>query len=269
VEESGYVANASRSENGSKEPQGRRAQNRIERTRAFLSSALTIVTTEGFDALTMSRLAEESDSAIGAVYRYFPSKGAIIAEVQREAIERLHASYTLIRERGDRWFADKEIAGADLALSRLLLIGRWFCATTETHPLELRLLQMLMSDWPSNVPMEEGLRVLPSAMRLLDRARACIEDAQTVGVLTDAPEMERVIVWAASLGGVLQVSRLDVFDAALFDGARLAREFNRVLIVGWGASGDAVSRCDALIDELGERGPLAPVVGSTGSGGGT
>ena len=45
--------------------------------------------TEGFDALTMQRLADECDAAVGAVYRYFPSKGALVAEVQREAIDRL------------------------------------------------------------------------------------------------------------------------------------------------------------------------------------
>ena len=53
-------------------PTGRREQHRIDRTRQFLGTALDIVTTEGFDALTMQRLADQCDSAIGAVYRFEP-----------------------------------------------------------------------------------------------------------------------------------------------------------------------------------------------------
>jgi len=47
------------------------------------------VATEGLAALTMSRLAEELETVPSAVYRYFPSKGALITAVQCDAIERL------------------------------------------------------------------------------------------------------------------------------------------------------------------------------------
>ena len=44
---------------------GRRAKNRLERHRAFLTTAKAIVTDEGLDALTMQRLAAELDCAVG------------------------------------------------------------------------------------------------------------------------------------------------------------------------------------------------------------
>ena len=248
---------------GNGESRGRRELNRIARTREFLDTALTIVTTEGFDSLTMNRLASDLDAAIGAVYRYFPSKGALVAEVQREAIERLAASYVIIRERSDRTFDELGIAGTDLALGRLVLFGRYFCATAETHPQELRLLQMLMSEWRGVVPVDDALRVVPSAMRLLDRARIVVADAQSCGALADADAMDRVVTWAASVAGILQLSRLDVFDADLFDGQRLARRFFNDLLVGWGAERAAVERVDRWIDDLAARGPLAPLPAET------
>jgi len=240
-------------------PRGRRELNRIARTREFLDTALQIVTTEGFDALTMGRLAADLDAAVGAVYRYFPSKGALVAEVQREAIERLAASYVVIRERSDRRFAELGLTGAELALARLVLFGRYFCATADTHPQELRLLQMLMSEWRAVVPVDDALRVVPSAMRLLDRARQALDEAQRSGALDDGDALDRVITWAAATAGILQVSRLDVFDAELFDGQRLAAAFFVDLLVGWGADRSAIERVSLLVDELAAHGPLAPL----------
>ena len=49
-------------------PGGRVARNRARRSAEFLDVALRIVAEEGLDALTMARLADEVDTAIGAVY---------------------------------------------------------------------------------------------------------------------------------------------------------------------------------------------------------
>ena len=237
---------------------GVRERNRIERTRIFLSTALKIVTAEGFDALTMQRLADECDAAIGAVYRYFPSKGALVAEVQREAIERLSASSQIIRSHGAHQIATDGLDGPVAALTRLVLFGRFFVATAETFPQELRLLQMLMNESHAVMSPEEGLRVVPSAMRLLDQLRAEIDSAGEAGVLDAGDTMGRVITWAAAVSGVLQVSRLDVYDTDLFNGDRLARALTLDLLRAWGASAPMLADATAFVDRLAEEGPLAP-----------
>ena len=240
---------------------GRRERNRLNRTRAFLDTAFRIVTAEGFDALTMQRLADETDAAIGAVYRYFPSKGALVAEVQREAIERLGPSYTMIRERSDQQFRAEGLEGGHLALTRLMLFGRWFIATADTYPQELRLLQMLMSEWRTIVPPEEGLRVVPSAMRLLDQAREGVDDAMDLGMLDERDDaMSRVVTWAAAVGGVLQLTRLGIYDAELFDGDRLARSLTTDLLVGWGATPDALDAASLAVEAVARTGSLAPPI---------
>ena len=87
---------------------GKRALNRLARHRDYLQTALRIATEEGLDALTMQRLAGEVDAAIGTVYTYFPSKGALLAEVQREAIDRLLGSYLLLRPDVEARVADAD-----------------------------------------------------------------------------------------------------------------------------------------------------------------
>jgi AcrR family transcriptional regulator len=225
----------------------------------FLDTAFAIVSEEGFDALTMQRLADETDAAIGAVYRYFPSKSALVAEVQRAAIDRLIASFTLIVDRAERAFAALGLDPPALATARLVLFGRWFVATADAYPQELHMLQLLMSDSRHQMSVEDGMRVVPSAMALLDRVRTCVEAATEIGIL-DAREdpMDRVVTWAAAVGGVLQLSSLGVYDAELFDGDRLARNLTADLFVAWGAPRERVEAADRIVDDLRAAGPLAP-----------
>ena len=68
---------------------------RLERYRAFRRSARRIITADGLAALTMQRVADDVGCAVGSLYRYFSSKDALIAELQRDAIERLGTSFLL------------------------------------------------------------------------------------------------------------------------------------------------------------------------------
>jgi AcrR family transcriptional regulator len=240
---------------------GRRAQNRITRTKVFLDTAFSIVSDEGFDALTMQRLADQTDAAIGAVYRYFPSKSALLAEVQRAAVDRLNVSLTMIVDRAERTFAELELDPPSLAIARLVLFGRWFVATADAFPQELHMLQILMSDPREQMSVEDGLRVLPSAMALLDGVRTVVETATETGALDTREEpMARVVTWAAAVGGVLQLSRLGVYDTELFDGDRLARNLTANLFVSWGATRERVDEADRIVDGIRAEGPLAPRV---------
>ncbi len=241
-------------------PTGRRARNRLVRSRRYLRAALHIATDEGLDALTMQRLADSVDAAVGTVYSYFPSKGALVAEVQREAIDRLATSALLLRTDSDRLAADQGLTGADLAAFRLIAFGRWFCASAVTFPEEIRLMQSLMGEWRSHVPMDEVHRVLPAAMALLDQARACIDAAEQHGAVTPGDSMARVVTLAAAVGGVLQVSKLDEIDAELFDGVTLAEQLCVDLLRGWGVSEERLDRSNELLDTLAGDGRLAPPV---------
>jgi len=227
---------------------GRRERNRLARHRAFLDAALQIATSEGIGALTMQRLAAEVDTAVGTVYTYFPSKGALVAEVQREAVDRLTASYLLLRPLLDDRAAALPAASASLV--QIVGFARFCIASMGTLPQEQRLLQDLMHDADQLVPSEEGSRVLPTVWRLLDMARACIEDAATAGALRPADALDRTLVLAAALNGVLQLSKLARWDADLLDGARLARALVDDLVLGWGADPDALASAHAAVDDV-------------------
>jgi len=234
---------------------GRRARNRMARHRAFLDAALRIATDESLHALTMQRLADEVDAAVGTVYTYFPSKGALVAELQREAVDRLTASYLQLRPRIEDRVADAPPEVATLA--HLVGFARFTIESVTALPQEQRLLQQLMYDADQLVPTEEGARVLPSVMRLLDMARQRFEVAVAVGALHPADPMERTVVLASALNGVLQVGKLARWDPDLLDGTRLAHQLVDDLLAGWGASAGPLAAAHAVVDAIARRQPLA------------
>lgn len=240
-------------------PLGRREANRRAREQAYLHAAMDIVSRDGLRSLTMLRLADEVDAAVGTVYTYFPSKGALIGELQREAIERLTASYHLLRDRSEALLATWEEPEA-AAVARLAVFGNFWVATVDTFPQEAAFLHALVGESEQMVPPEEHHRVLPAAMALLGEAGAAVEVASQMGAVQVGDEMDLVVRWAAALTGALLTSNLKPVDLAAFDGSRLARLLQRDLLLGWGAAPDLVDRAERHVALLAEEGPLAPPV---------
>lgn len=240
-------------------PGGRRARNRRDRERAYLDAAMEIAGRDGLRSLTMTRLADEVDAAVGTVYTYFPSKGALVAELQREAIERLNASYHVVRERSDAALAtwDDPVAAS---VARLLVFGHFWIASAEALPQEAAFLHALISESEQAVPVEEHHRVLPAAMALLDDARACVEEGEALGAIHVGDPMDVVIRWAAALTGALLTSNLAPLNPRAFDGRRLAHLLQRDLLLGWGADPELLRRAEAHLEELARTGSLAPPV---------
>jgi AcrR family transcriptional regulator len=234
---------------------GKRALNRLARHSEYLQTALRIATEEGLDALTMQRLAGEVEAAIGTVYTYFPSKGALLAEVQREAIDRLLGSYLLLRPDVEARVADADPTLA--ATAHVVAFARFWIASLDTYPQEQVLLQQLMNDSRRVVPDDELGRVLPAILRLFDLARERFDVASATGALRAGDAMDRTITFAFALSGVLGVGKLDRWDVDLLDGRRLARQMSDDLLTGWGASPEALAEANGILDAIARQHHLA------------
>lgn len=227
---------------------GRRERNRREKERSYLAAAMAVAARDGIPALTMARLANEVDAAVGSVYTYFPSKGALVAELQREAIERLTEAYHARRDASEERLVGWESAAA--AVARLMVFGSFWIESVDTHPNEARFLHVLISEAEELVPPEEHHRVLPAAMALLDEARASVVAAGSTGAVSVDDPMDMVIRWAAALTGALLTSNLAPLNPTAFDGRRLARLLQRDLLRGWGASPVLVDRAAEHVASL-------------------
>lgn len=236
-------------------PLGARERNRLARHRAYLRAALHIVFEEGLDSLTMQRLAEVVGASVGSVYTYFPSKGALVAEVQREAIERLGASALVLGADVER-----AVAGEDPAVARvapIVAFGRFWLTAARTYPEEMQLLLLLLSDVSEAVPAEEGGRVVPAALRLLGLAEAALAAAGEAGDLDAGDSWARTISLGASLTGCVQLAVVERWDPDLLSPSAAGRSVLDALLRGWGADPGTLGRAHVVVDRLEAVGPLA------------
>jgi AcrR family transcriptional regulator len=221
---------------------------------------MEILAEHGLDGLTMQRLADRVDCAVGTVYTYFPSKSALVAAIQRVALQRLDASYAVIRVATDRLLDDDEPSERVRVLARAIGMGRFWAATPETFPWEARLMQGLMAAHDDVIDVDDAVQVLPAAIAHLEHATALLDEAASLGAITAAGSWERVVLWLAAINGVVQTARLAIYDPVLFGGVRLATQLNLDLLRGWGADPDELDRASRHIDRLAAEGPLAPPV---------
>lgn len=235
---------------------GARERNRLARHRSYLRAALRLVFADGLDALTMQRLAAEVGAAVGSVYTYFPSKGALVAEVQREAIERLATSAALLGAELDRALGDDD--GAAARLAPVVAFGRFWLTAARTYPEEMQLLLLLLSDVTESVPPDEAGRVVPAAMRLLGLAEARLAAAGDAGAVDGSdPADRRTIALAAALTGCVQLRVVQRWDEDLLDPASTGRHVLDALLLGWGAAPAPLADAHRHVDDLEAVAPLA------------
>ncbi|KQV44991.1 TetR/AcrR family transcriptional regulator [Massilia sp. Root335] len=80
-----------------------------ERVAAILEAAGSLFLDKGYDAVTMTEIAASSGTAIGSLYRFFPSKDAVADALLGTYVEQLGAGLAALRARADA------LSPADLA----------------------------------------------------------------------------------------------------------------------------------------------------------
>jgi AcrR family transcriptional regulator len=234
----------------------------MDRHREVLDTALRIIVDEGLAALTMQGLADRMEWSIGSLYRSFPSKGALIAELQREGLDVVNTSLQLSQSHIDRFLAERGITDPLMvALTRVVGACRFWIGAESMFPQEVELGRRLFTDPGQTMDEQEGARVVPAALRLLDQARGTLDSAVAAGALSEAPNLDRAVILVAGTTGVLMTSKLDRWDDVMFDTVRLSSTMVRDLLLGWGAPEAELDEAHALMAELHDAGRLIPRVG--------
>lgn len=180
-------------------PAERRRAQTLER---IADEALALVAEGGLEALTMGRLAKRVDYTAPALYRYFPSKGALVAELDRIVLE-AH------RERlQTAW------SGVDDPVERLRLAARELVAHASEAPAAFSLVALTLAD-PRQLVDDPHPAHLTVTLQLIGDLGACIADAQARGALSPGDAGQRALRWLFALVGTLQLRKLARFDPRL------------------------------------------------------
>lgn len=210
-------------------PRQRRHAANLDR---IVEAAGTLVAEGGLEALSMARLADAVDFTAGALYRYFPSKDAVLA-----ALVGAHLGEAL----GFLSRAEAALPKGAGALSRIAALVHGYRVFARERPQAFGLIAVTLAE--PKVLLADAKDAGPVAARslqALEPLAAALTDAVTEGQLSPGETLPRTLVLFGLLQGLLPMQKLARFapghptstpmlDALVGDGVR-------ALLLGWGAS---------------------------------
>ncbi|SEL87485.1 TetR/AcrR family transcriptional regulator [Streptacidiphilus jiangxiensis] len=82
-----------------RQPQQARSRARVE---AVLTAADRILTTDGYEALTMRRIADDAGVPVGSIYQFYPDKGSVVSALGERYIGSFEAAIGALVAQADR-----------------------------------------------------------------------------------------------------------------------------------------------------------------------
>lgn len=216
------------------------ARRREDKTEALLDAAMRLLVAEGLEGLTLQRVARELGLVTTAIYRYFPSKDALIAALQRRAVTTMHEHFTHVRVTTERDFAARSPKLA--ALAPLLALSRAYVALPRTHPETFRLVAVLLGDPRPLIGDAEAMRTAPLVAAFLADVEALFEHAARVEALDAGDAQSRTLILWAALHGVTQLEKLRRLAPNAPETDALAAEAASVVLRGLGADRALLTR---------------------------
>ena len=231
------------------------AQNRARKMREILSVALDLAVEGGLDNLTLHGLAERMGRSVAAVYRYFPSKEAVVRELQRLVATHIGALGTDTARRIENWAAEKCLSEQDLALAQVIGSAKTYELFALASPAEFGLVTHYLGN-PADVLPEQDVRMVFDVTREnLKRLADFIETAQDKGAIGPGDARERTLMIWGALQGAIQLLKVTRRGAAWGEAETLPDATLHTLLLGWGASEASLSE---VLRELKQRSLAAP-----------
>jgi len=230
------------------EPLGRVERKRRKRREEILNVAQAVCADEGLAALTLGKVADELDYTVGALYRYFPSKDALIAELEARALTRIAERFADLRGRWEDYEPLASARSAEKHLFRLYGLSCFYVDLLDELPDELHLISLLMGDQRPWVGDDDTARVRPVFASLLALVAELFREAADASALAPGAADERTVIYWSSVQGIAQLNKLRRFHKELFDPRVRGPEAARALLLGWGADARALTQAAALAE---------------------
>lgn len=190
--------------------------------------AMQILVEEGIDALKMPVLSDRLDCAVGALYRYFPGKSALMVALQLRAIGAFRDHLD-----GVLGAAPAVDGDGDRALHRLRVGALAFLEFGTSSPAAFGLIDAVLSDPRSLLSDTEAQRVQELLDDILGRFAVLFDQAVSLGVLRPGDARMRTHVLWAALHGASHFRKRDPRQPDSLASRRVAEEALSTLLRGW------------------------------------
>jgi len=197
--------------------------------RRILKVALQIVLEDGIDALSLRRVADRADYTAAALYRYFDSRDALLADVAVHVITELGAQIERARERSHGTVAR-------------------VCAAIDTYrdlakddPHAFSLIAAMVGDRRHLV--DEPALIDPIMNAIVGILAPVQADLNVIGEARDGDDVrsDGALALFGAVHGTLLLAKLQARAPGYMNADALACHVATTLLVGWGASIDDIS----------------------------
>lgn len=220
---------------------------REARVETMLDAARGLLAREGLAAVTVQRVAQSLGYVPAAMYRYYPSKDALVAALQRRTIGEVHAALTARRaqwaERSSRW---AEPAGEGALLEALGAV--WFYLGLErSMPEQYAVIAVLLGDPRNVLTDEEAQRAAPPLMGLLGDVRDALDRAVRAGALERGDASQRAFALWACAQGSTSLAKLARIAPGLVDVHAVGAFAAASMLRAWGADERSLRKVEAVL----------------------
>jgi AcrR family transcriptional regulator len=211
-----------------KTPRARRHDANVTR---ILDAAMDLVAEGGLAALSMARLADAVDFTPGALYRYFGSKDALLAQLVAQILGEVQGFLSR---------AEAALPPGSFPLTRVFAMAHGYREFARQRPHSFGMLAMTMAEPRVLLPdAADAQPVTSQVIATLELLAQAINDAVTAGQLEEGDVAERTLCLFATLQGLLQLHKQARFAPGLLELDRLVPIGTRALLIGWGAKARA------------------------------
>lgn len=219
-------------------PRARRREANLER---ILDAALTLVADGGLEALHMATLAAAVDYTPGALYRYLPSKDALVARLVTRTVDQVAAALTATA-------AAAPARATPLARVGALVAAYHGYARREPHAFGL-LASALAAPRILVADAADARAIAVAVVAALTPLAAALTAAVEAEQLATGDATERTLCLFALVHGLAQLPKLGRAAPVRLDVAGLIAAGTRTLLIGWGATPRAADSAAARITE--------------------
>jgi len=203
----------------------------------------------GIAGLTLQRLAHSLGYVTTAVYRYFDSKDALIAVLQRKAIGDIQLLFESILAK--RMAALAHVASPTRSLAAILVTAQMYLDLPRTAPRAWQLVATLLGDPHLYLSNEESRRAAPVLGDFLSGVEALFTTAVDSGALHRGAANIRTLDFWAALHGALCLGKLNRISADLPSANSIGLDAVRSILKGFGATTVRLSAAARALEKAG------------------
>jgi AcrR family transcriptional regulator len=205
-----------------------------------------VVVEDGMEGLTIARLASRMNASVGAIYRYFPSKEALIVGLQEMAIADFHTFLETRLAATDRLL--EGVTSPVRALGRLMVAFRAYIDHARASPRPHRLVDTFLS-FPEAILSDSEARAVNDRLLtpILDSFAALLAEASAVGAIEPADDVQRTHVAWAFAHGLDHFHKRDRISPEPLKLEALLPIARTALLRGFGARTELLAQAEKLV----------------------